>query len=157
MVMPDARKMPSENAIRDYWCSTDLWERMDVPGESDLGERGVCMACGRKSAVGRAHILARNDGGSNEPSNLHMLCMDCHNASELLDGERYWRWFMRQNIFTSCVPMLARHGLSFTKMGRMSIEQVQAAAPFGDRLRKKECTLEEMLHALEGIGIDIRL
>lgn len=55
-----------------------------------------CWACGMdyKVSLQRAHILARVDGGSDAPGNLHMLCVQCHRRSETLWGKAYWDWFM---------------------------------------------------------------
>jgi hypothetical protein len=41
----------------------------------------------------RAHILPIWKGGSNDYTNIHLLCDECHKNSENLDGEPYWAWF----------------------------------------------------------------
>ena len=57
----------------------------------------TCWACklGRPIhfSLYRAHILAICKGGSNDYTNIHLLCDECHRESEWLDGEPYWAWF----------------------------------------------------------------
>lgn len=42
--------------------------------------------------------MPRWAGGTDEASNLHVLCPHCHVASEGLIGLEYWRWF-RNTLF----------------------------------------------------------
>lgn len=69
------------------------------PGELELhhqGSRGLCFACGFEERLDQAHIHPRVRGGSDEPNNLHLLCVHCHQQSEYLEGARYWQWFREQ-------------------------------------------------------------
>lgn len=147
----------TETAIREYWASTDLWERMNVPGESDLGEKRVCMACGRRGPTQRAHILAASEGGEDEPANLHMLCFDCHAASELLSGEEYWRWFLRQDLIKSGIRAIVRMGIDPYKIHRMPEDQANIAFELAQAYRRREIGFAEMMNRLDQIGLDIRL
>jgi hypothetical protein len=37
-------------------------------------------------------------GGSDQISNIHLLCPFCHEMSEYLSGLKYWRWFKNQRF-----------------------------------------------------------
>ena len=57
-----------------------------------------CMACGVSTTLERCHITARHKGGSDDPSNIHLLCRSCHSESESWQGDAYNAWFLaRQN------------------------------------------------------------
>ena len=51
----------------------------------------------------RAHIKARVEGRRDEPSNLHLLCTNCHVESEYLSGRAYWNW-LRYVYENECNP-----------------------------------------------------
>ena len=91
---PLPRKMPAENAIRWYWFDAGLAQRKRHSNQRDFLKKGFCFACFWELGTVRAHIVARWNGGSDDASNLHMLCRTCHYASESIEGEdRYWNWF----------------------------------------------------------------
>ena len=83
----EGRSMPKGRLVREYWKESNLSEFLNTSGANDKS----CMACGGYGNH-RAHILALCYGGSNLPSNIHMLCQSCHVESELLDGYNYWLW-----------------------------------------------------------------
>lgn len=88
--MADRHKgMPSKAKIASHWEGG-----YRCPDDWDVEEQGfICFVCGKPGEVERAHILAVVDGGSNDPSNLHLLCSGCHKDSEYLNGRRYEAWF----------------------------------------------------------------
>lgn len=99
--MADNRRMPSAKAIRDHW-----WQKLVEMGRFDTKEEvfegDYCFACGQEwpSKTERAHICPRYLGGSDDPSNLHMLCADCHQASEsMVSYDEYWAWFEQRTLF----------------------------------------------------------
>jgi hypothetical protein len=84
-------------------------------------EQGICMACGwkRKLGVQRAHITPRVHGGADSVENLHMLCHDCHTASEYVEGAAYWQWFYSTNQETALLAWALRSGnLTLDQMHR---------------------------------------
>ena len=111
----DGRRMPSESVIRAHWADR-LWERKGFDSPDEFREVGVCFACGMNGdnvgGVERCHILARCCGGSDDASNLHMLCRICHKDSEALDGERYWSWFFERTWLDAAASILARNGVN---------------------------------------------
>jgi len=89
--------------IIDYWNDSLLSHIFNRSYEYDVvnfKEDDIkigCMACGSASNVGdnkleRAHILAKCIQGSDNISNLHVLCKTCHKESENLNGVIYWSW-----------------------------------------------------------------
>ena len=57
----------------------------------------------------KAHIKALVLGGEDHPCNIQMLCKQCHQDSELLDGKQYWIWFYSRDIMHVIVSTLARY------------------------------------------------
>jgi hypothetical protein len=111
---PTRHKMPTERAIRAYWAekfTADELARKGFFSTAEFMKIGSCMACGWETYLQRCHILARCYGGSDDASNLHMLCMECHYDSETIDGDVYWRWFWGRTHQLKCVITALRLGL----------------------------------------------
>lgn len=51
----------------------------------------------------RAHILPLCEGGTNDYTNLHLLCDECHKQSEYLSGKPYWSWFYDRENHSSII------------------------------------------------------
>lgn len=74
-----------------YWFLT-LKKKKKIKLLADIQDR--CFACLTHTPhLDRAHIIPFCEGGSNEASNLHLLCRICHKESELLSGAQYDAWF----------------------------------------------------------------
>jgi 5-methylcytosine-specific restriction endonuclease McrA len=43
---------------------------------------GSCVRCGSRYYLSAHHVIARNEGGSDDPSNLVSLCVRCHAREE---------------------------------------------------------------------------
>jgi len=84
------RAQPSEKPIRKYWAKSPLGKYLN---QNETSEERPCMACGGYGNE-RAHIYALSYGGSNLPSNIHMLCSICHHESEMIEGYSYWLWLI---------------------------------------------------------------
>lgn len=88
------RKMPIHSKVQSFW------ERSD-----ELHERGIeivtgetaCFACGQHRGLQRCHIQPKRDGGSDDVSNIHLLCPNCHIESEDYHGPDYWEWLRARN------------------------------------------------------------
>jgi hypothetical protein len=93
------RPMPDKKAIYQYWADHHLAKYMnwDYRDEAIYG----CMACGASGGdLHRAHILPLWQGGSNLPSNLHILCKTCHSVSEDILSVSYWAWIaLKSNLY----------------------------------------------------------
>ncbi len=107
------RKYVRIKKVKEFWAPKlvelgkfdSIYEVMEMPILDEDGEdRHYCFACGRMSAVERAHILARCEGGSDGVENIHLLCHQCHVLSELLSGDHYWRWFSRMSLLAFISP-----------------------------------------------------
>jgi len=91
------RKMPSKQAIADYWNPILL--RIGLEIDWELSNHIQCFTCGRYGPkLERAHIKARCNGGGDEVKNLHILCAGCHHESEFYEGETYWKWYRHKRL-----------------------------------------------------------
>lgn len=170
--MPASRKMPSERAIRDYWVEQGLWQKFKsksmttVTGYTlikgyleeyvcKLEDKGVCMGCGLKTYVMRCHIQPRYAGGPDTVENLHMLCRDCHLASEERSGDEYWEWFYKQDCLANAHALLGRHGISAEKCQRLTDDEISRAMPFLMAFCAHAITSKQYLDKLAKRGIDI--
>jgi len=103
------RKNFKESDIRSYWANTNVWHEKFDSVEEFL-EEGTCFACGFDyEYIEKAHIHALGFGGKDELDNIHMLCKCCHEASELLRGVLYWKWFYNRSISDVFNTMLAKY------------------------------------------------
>ena len=108
--------MPSKYEIADYWLrqSISLIDRFGAAFVIDLGEPS-CMACSQhwngkydpknpesdsecrqawnEIPLEKAHIVPKVHGGQNIPSNLILLCKDCHSkAPDVVHPEYMIKW-----------------------------------------------------------------
>lgn len=116
----DKRKsMPKWNEIYDYWAKTSL-PIIKAGFPSSIMENR-CFACGVPYPQGvkleRAHIHPLWLDGSNDASNLHLLCHVCHKDSEELGRpdkhrslERYWAWFFSRDLRKRNISSRIRNG-----------------------------------------------
>lgn len=83
--------MPTKEEIYKYWRDLDAPVPYSIPYTSNhqVKEKLACFACGFPFHVHRAHIEPKWVGGSDQESNLHLLCPSCHVESEGLSGGRY--------------------------------------------------------------------
>lgn len=102
------RTYPTRKQIRDHWA-----ERMISLGKideryADDPNYATCFACKWRWEASewehtgypleRAHILARSEGGPDTVENLHLLCPECHKASEMVSGDAYWAWLESRSL-----------------------------------------------------------
>lgn len=129
-------KMPSKKAILEHWS-----ERLEVLGKhpDQLSSRdwdgSLCFACG-KGDTQRAHIKAHQEGGNENPENLHVLCKGCHSDSEMLDGPPYWRWFENKQWRTIQDHAAAKSG--FANFSQMWIKLLSILGVQVKTFRKEE-------------------
>jgi hypothetical protein len=109
--------MPSKVAVRKYWSErfSEFGANFDSPEE--LLEDDCCFACGRYYKTERCHITAKAEGGSDESSNIHLLCSLCHIASEDMNGNEYWKWIAARSIAHAAVQAAAMHNVTFLDAG----------------------------------------
>jgi 5-methylcytosine-specific restriction endonuclease McrA len=78
---------PTVAAIHNYWNSrikgqdAEHWANTlgDLSFEVILEDNGKsCYACGKPCTPQRCHIIAHQFGGSVDPSNLFLMCHECH-------------------------------------------------------------------------------
>ena len=99
------------NKIHEFWAKTLIELGKTRSFELELNDDEIedlqhimyrvqpfCFACGLHGELNRAHILARQEGGSDEIENLHLLCPKCHVESEYMKGELYWHWLKTKDM-----------------------------------------------------------
>lgn len=152
--------MPSKNAIRSYWATCTDWGlgQTEPPhGQIDFRGDNSCFACGWGMGSIRAHILAKCDGGSDDVSNLHILCRFCHTDSEYLTGDDYWRWFWNVDYWDVGYQMLRAHGIDLAKLHSIPPDRFESFSPVITLCMEGSITNQELLDRLEELGCDIRL
>ena len=107
------RVMPTEEAIRKFWVD-ELWRKKGFDSKDEFLERGTCFACGMDGNE-RAHIKARSAGGSDDVSNIHILCGVCHKDSEYLDGGRYLSWVLSRTPLDMIMSASAKRGINLSQ------------------------------------------
>lgn len=82
--MAQERKPFTKDQICDYWDSKH--ERISAMLD-------ICWCCGDICLkLEKAHIVALCEGGIDEPSNIHLLCANCHQKTEGLTEDQYWKY-----------------------------------------------------------------
>ena len=99
--------MPSCKKILDYWSNLDYHELCHMVGDKCVtnimlcsdGEF-CCWCCGKTgksvNSFQRCHILGKQFGGSNELSNLFLMCEPCHTESPDLNNPKYFYKFVKE-------------------------------------------------------------
>lgn len=84
--MSSATRMALATAHRETLSKV----RNRIPHHDPLRD---CWACGDRTALERAHILARGSSGGTDPGNLLLLCNECHHEQPdgaCLEGQIHW-------------------------------------------------------------------
>jgi hypothetical protein len=90
----------TKKEIIEYWMDSPNYANGDEVGmaidQADLDEDGGrCWRCGTTKNVQRCHIIPHSQGGRDEPSNLLLLCRDCHNDAPNVSNataEDFFNW-----------------------------------------------------------------
>ena len=99
--MNNRKGMPQASKILSFWADRLIGQNakywLDVEYEYGIlikEATSVCFACGCNAGTERAHIVPLCKGGTNDITNLHLLCKECHTESEGFEEEGiYWEWF----------------------------------------------------------------
>ena len=123
--------MPHVNIVFDYWKDKAITKDGNVISEEEADyvtdieaiidwEEKRCMACGKYCGDGgytdtkhieRCHIVPKALGGTFEPSNIVLLCKDCHKNSPDCIYPKYmlkWIYFKRTREYAGSVPFYIR-------------------------------------------------
>lgn len=98
--MSRTRIMPLRSKIYEYWK-----DKINTAIDDN-----TCFKCGftvkNVTCVERCHINSVFYGGSDDVSNLHLLCKNCHIVSEGYEKQLYFDWFFSDDaysfIYTAC-------------------------------------------------------
>ncbi|MFC1684118.1 HNH endonuclease [Pseudomonadota bacterium] len=122
--------------IVDYWTN-----HQDECGLSvDWAEaEKLCWRCAHKRLLQRCHIIPRALGGEESPSNLVLLCGQCHaEAPNVADANFMWVW-----LRAHAVPF---YGTYWQERGFREYEFIYGEKPFS-RLAQTD----ELLQKVSGI------
>lgn len=146
--MTTKRRMPTSKQIKDWWAKRLCRSRKYVSAGVSLDlfrAEWLCFAClspHQRNDLQRAHIEPRYLSGDDMPSNIHLLCEACHQASEFLTGRPYWNWFVRWNVWLnkiSRLPALEAAKISprgaFDYCSRLILADIKDGFPSMDGLR----------------------
>lgn len=95
--------IPKQDSIKSYWSNTSLITLKSIDREFFLNNN-ICFKCLNifDFTLHRSHIVPLCFNGSNEISNIHILCPNCHKESEFLDDEysvNYYIWFFNTGSY----------------------------------------------------------
>ena len=134
--------------IFDYWTNTDEGHNRVKAIRDQVGsypsfvcadvDFPECFACGQpmrsrskvkdrvkewrdvwnKTSLERAHIIPHSKGGESTPSNLVLLCKDCHKENpDGISEEFFWRWLCTRPHYTQKrLSIIRQIPLSATQM-----------------------------------------
>jgi hypothetical protein len=95
------RKMPTKASILDYWQNCQkMW---DAPKSIN-----ICMACGFDGLISRCHVQSVADGGSDDLSNIVLLCRSCHHRQESVCVTEYGRASFMSSLMDGAPYMVVR-------------------------------------------------
>lgn len=89
--MKKRKKLKATNMeIIEYWRKRiSDW---DIAVDWDQAE-DHCWGCGIKAKLYRCHIIPASLGGVDDPNNLVLLCLFCHEKAPNVDDENFmWNW-----------------------------------------------------------------
>ena len=110
----------THHEIVDYWARNE-----DECGLSvDWAEaEKLCWRCAHKRLLQRCHIIPRSLGGDESPSNLVLLCAQCHaEAPNVADPAFMWAW-----LRAHAVPF---YGTYWQQRGIREYELIFGEKPF---------------------------
>ena len=109
-------KYPTRKAIVEYWAENikfPIAEWIDKKEFLELGEYH-CFACGILPNVSKTqfcHIKPWYKSKDDSVSNIHLLCKECHTATEYWEGcEKYWDFIKRRTMIDTILAIGIRYG-----------------------------------------------
>lgn len=154
----NTRTMASKKQIYDFW-KKDLiaWGKHN----KDTMHLKTCFACqitandisnesDYEIMIYRAHIVAKCKGGLDSAENLHLLCRECHNASEYKSREKYWEWFKKRQLIHSLQIIASYENQTFEK----SVLQLLPVA-FGFEKQNVSERAKEVMRELKKQGVKL--
>lgn len=154
------RYIPTKNQIKNYWKHKIVEIKHNIfPSVEYLCKGDYCFACGMltNDHTERAHILARQEGGSDEVDNLHLLCSICHKDSEMLSGEEYNEWLINRTHVDAILSICYKVDYSFfrsfrekAKEANLDVDSIEFLNRFNSE-RKISFDADNLLEKLDRI------
>lgn len=126
--------------IVEYWATRQSEYGLSV----DWAEANtLCWRCAQKRLLQRCHIVPRALGGAETPSNLVLLCAQCHaEAPNVADPEFMWIW-----LRAHAVPF---YGTYWQERGYKEYELIFGERPFAGTAETDEL-LQQVTTTLKGL------
>ncbi|HWE35055.1 MAG TPA: HNH endonuclease [Isosphaeraceae bacterium] len=113
-------QLPNPADVRAFWAATGLPRRKGLADPRELLDPRLCFAClDHMDAIERAHIEPRSQCMRDDVSNIHMLCITCHQDSEYLAGDAYWDWFWSRTRVARAQSFMMRHGVDVSALATL--------------------------------------
>ena len=97
-IRSDKHKKPSKESI--VIAQSNLLDVLDKAGKRPEDPLRECWGCLLETDLQRAHVIARSNGGSYDPSNFWLLCWICHeNQPDSLSVEDQTYWLLKRPGF----------------------------------------------------------
>lgn len=140
--------------IYDYWkdkaitkdFEVKLWKECTAEEEAvnmiDFPDEIVCWACGilpyenadtdnnetlwnHDHLLNRAHILASSKGGEDSPSNLFLLCPNCHDeAPDTTNPKNFYAWVYYKRKFDNWMKVYEREFEKAARIRGIDVEEL---------------------------------
>ncbi len=102
----------------------------------------LCWRCAQERLLQRCHIIPRALGGSEEPSNLVLLCGQCHaEAPNVADPEFMWVWLRAHAA--------SFYGTYWYNRGLREFEFIYGRKPLAEFTEKPECLMPKLTVAID--------
>lgn len=87
------------------------WQAVDNIG---IGNGNECYACGSPKHLNKCHVIPNSCGGSSsDPSNLFMMCSDCHQGNpDTIYPDIFWNFVRNREPFVSSTIKTVYRNLS---------------------------------------------
>jgi hypothetical protein len=90
-MVENVRKRFDPKAIVNYWISRVGQDDLNINLYHNAHER--CWRCATKCKPEQAHIIPHALGGPSDPSNLVLLCNQCHKENpNTSNADLFWQW-----------------------------------------------------------------
>lgn len=94
--------------IVDYWSGNQDESGLSV----DWAEaESLCWRCAQKRNLQRCHIIPRSLGGTEEPSNLVLLCAQCHSEAPNVNDPEFMCAY--SGVLRTLIPGLSDRSFRF--------------------------------------------
>jgi hypothetical protein len=83
------------------WACGYGWKRKSAPTNQSFSDDELANIYDREKHLQRCHIIPRSLGGSDDVSNLFLMCSECHDlAPNTSSSDSFFKWVEKQSWFS---------------------------------------------------------